>query len=255
MPLLYRGRPLKHWRYVGVYGADVMLCAASVAIGPARQWFWAVWDREAEALLDATRFTPGAVALSEGRARIRGRRVRADLVLEPAGEVVEVASRHGAAHIWTRKLPVRARGTVLAGGRAFAVDAAGLLDESAGYHARRTAWRWSAGVGTAVDGAAVCWNLVEGVHDAPQASERAVWVDGVAREPGPVAFAADLSSVAGDDGAVLAFTAEAERARRDELLVFASEYRQPFGRFAGTLPGGVELAAAFGVMERHDVRW
>ncbi|HSD78419.1 MAG TPA: hypothetical protein VLA98_13490, partial [Solirubrobacteraceae bacterium] len=38
MPLLQRGRPLKRWRYAGVYGEDVMLCAAAVRIGPARQW-------------------------------------------------------------------------------------------------------------------------------------------------------------------------------------------------------------------------
>ena len=45
------------------------------------------------------------------------------------------------------------------------------------------------------------------------------------------------------------------RARRDNLVVFSSDYRQPFGTFTGTLPGGVRLAEGFGVMERHDVRW
>jgi hypothetical protein len=34
-----------------------------------------------------------------------------------------------------------------------------------------------------------------------------------------------------------------------------SDYRQPFGTFAGTLPGGIELAEGYGVMEEHDVRW
>ena len=256
MPLLQHGRPLKRWRYAGVYGEDVMLCAAAVRIGPARQWFWAVWDRRAGALHDATRFAGGAVALPGHDAlRIRARRVRADLALAPAGAPVEVVSRHGAEHIWTRKLPIRARGTVLAGGRAIDVDAAGLIDESAGYHARRTAWSWSAGVGAAADGTPVCWNLVDGVHDAPSASERTVWLDGTPAEPGPVTFAPDLSAIAGADGAALAFVAEAERARHDDLLVLASDYRQPFGHFAGTLPGGTELAWGLGVMERHDVRW
>ena len=31
--------------------------------------------------------------------------------------------------------------------------------------------------------------------------------------------------------------------------------RQPFGTFAGALPGGIELAQGYGVMEEHDVRW
>jgi hypothetical protein len=255
LPLLYRGRPLKRWRYAGIYGERVMLCAAAVRIGMLAQWFWALWDREAGALVEATRFVPGSLAVSGGRVRVRGRRTRIDLVLEPAGEPVEVCSPHGSAHIWTRKLPVRARGTVLVDGRAIDVDARGLVDESAGYHARRTAWSWSAGVGVTADGRDVAWNLVAGVHDAAVASERTVWVDGTALEPGPVTFADDLSAVTGGDGTVLTFAAEAERARSDDLVVVAGEYRQPLGVFTGTLPGGVALASGLGVMERHDVRW
>ena len=38
-------------------------------------------------------------------------------------------------------------------------------------------------------GARVAWNLVDGVHDAPVASERTVWVDGEPREVPPLAFA------------------------------------------------------------------
>ena len=60
---------------------------------------------------------------------------------------------------------------------------------------------------------------------------------------------------AADDGGELHFRAEAERARRDDLKLFVSDYRQPFGTFSGTLPGGVELAEGYGVMEWHDVRW
>ena len=70
------------------------------------------------------------------------------------------------------------------------------------------------------------------------------------REVGPVAFAEGLDAV-GD----LRFAPEAERARRDDLLLVASDYRQPFGTFAGTLPGGMELASGHGVMERHRARW
>jgi hypothetical protein len=233
-----------------------MLCAAAVQIGPLRQWFWAVWDREAGALHEATRFVPGSVALPDARVRLRGRAVQADLVLEPAADAVEVCSAHGDAHIWTRKVPVRARGTMLIGNRAVEVDARGLVDESAGYHARHTAWSWSAGVGITADGRDVWWNLVDGVHDSAAASERTVWVaQGPVAEPAPVAFAPDLTSVAAGDGTALTFTAEAERSRDENLLVFASRYRQPFGRFSGTLPGGIALASGLGVMERHDVRW
>jgi len=244
-------RPLKRWRYVGVYGPDAMLCAADVAIAGLGQQFWAVWDRarlRERTVIRPTR--PRPVSVPDGRLIVRDGDVEIDLTLVDDGEAVEVASPHGRSFIWTRKQPVRARGTVRIAGRAIPVDAPGLIDDSAGYHARNTAWEWSAGGGTSAAGERVVWNLVTGVHDGAQVSERTVWVDGVARAVAPVAFSPALDAVGG-----LRFAEEARRARRDELLVFASDYVQPFGSFAGTLPGGVELRDGFGVMERHTARW
>ena len=238
------GRPLKRWRYVGLYGEELMLCAGSVRIAGLPQSFWATWDRRE--LRERTVFLPGAVRL-DGVVRFRG----ADLAWEPDGEAMEVVSRHGDSYIWTRKQPVRARGTVA--GRE--VELRGLVDDSAGYHARETSWRWCAGVGEGPAGEALAWNLVAGVHDAPSGSERTVWVDGAASEASPVDFAGDLAWVRGEDGSELRFAAEARRARRDDLKLITSDYEQPFGTFAGTLPGGVEVARGWGVMERHEVRW
>ena len=256
MGLVRDRRPLKRWRYAGIYGAELMLCAASVRIAGIPQAFWAVLDRATGELHERTAFTPGLVTVADGRLAVHGRGVDIDLLLTAAGESVEVVSPHGGSYIWTRKDPVRARGTVRVGGRTWTVDAAGLLDASAGYHARVTTWRWSAGVGTDLAGRALTWNLVSGVHDADVLSERTVWVDGVASEVGPVGFPGDLDGITfAESGASLAFTAEAERAQSDDLKLFRSDYRQPFGTFAGTLPGGIELASGFGVMEWHDVRW
>ena len=53
----------------------------------------------------------------------------------------------------------------------------------------------------------------------------------------------------------LRFSAVATRARRENYLVIRSDYEQPFGTFAGELPGAGELHEGWGVMERHDVRW
>jgi hypothetical protein len=186
---------------------------------------------------------------------VRDDDVEVDLRLDPAGEPVATTSAHRGAPIWTRKAPVRAVGTVRIGGRARPVDAPGLEDHSAGWHARHTAWRWAAGAGADEAGRALVWNLVDGIHDAPSGSERRVWVDGVPREVGPVAFDRLLAGVAFAEGGALAFRAEAVRARRDELLLVASDYEAPLGTFSGRLPGGLELARGLGVMERHRARW
>jgi hypothetical protein len=253
MPMVLHGRPRKRWRYVGVYGSRLMLCAGVVQIGPVLQTFWAVWDRERQALRERTRlYRPRPyVRLPTGRVRIEDGTVSVALTVSPA-PAHETVSPAGDAWIWTRKQAlVRFAGRVVLDGEEIAVDALGVIDDSAGYHERETDWEWSAGVGTLVDGRAVGWNLVRGIHDGAVGSERAVWVEGEPPvEVGPVAFAADLSAVGG-----LRFSAEATRSRRDDFGVLRSDYVQPFGTFTGELPGGLVLREGRGVMERHSALW
>src|SRR5947209_11998114 len=132
------GRPLKRWRYVGVFGDEVMACFGVVRIGPLPQAFWALLD--GDGLRERTAFRPAAVDLRDGAVRVRG---LADLTVQPDGETIEVVNAHGTQRIWTRKTPARVRG-ILAGR---AIDAPALVDDSAGYHARETAWEWAAGAG------------------------------------------------------------------------------------------------------------
>jgi hypothetical protein len=258
MRVLHRGRPLKRWRYVGVFGERLMLCAGVAFVAGLPQTWWAVWDRRREALRSRTRFARPLryVSMSDGgHVVIRDGTVRADLVVTP-GAPVETASAHGLAWIWTRKQAgVRVSGRVVVDGEEIRIDDLGCLDESAGYHARSTAWKWSAGVGALTDGRGVGWNLVTGVHDAETRSERTVWIDGQPVETAPVTFASDLSGVTFRDGSALTFAAEATRSRHDDLLLFKSDYVQPFGTFVGTLEGGLELAWGRGGMEHHSVLW
>jgi hypothetical protein len=258
MPFLRAGRPLKAWRYVGLYAEDVMLCVGRVRVAGVPQSFWAVWDREAGVLHERTSFLPGQVTLPDGCAHVRARGVEIDLRVDGAGDAVDVRSPHGAAWIWTRKTPVTVSGTVRVGGRTRQVHGAGLVDDSAGHHARDTAWEWSAGTGTLTDGRSVTWNLVTGVHDGPVVSERSVWVDGRVHAVGPVTFTPALDGVAFAEGGALAFSPEAVRERHDALGPVRSDYVQPFGTFTGSLPaagGALTLATGFGVMERHRARW
>lgn len=252
-------RPLKHWRYVGVYGPELMLCVGAARVGPGRQSFWAVWDRAAGKLHERTRLRRGGLRLGldrPGRVVVADDGVEIDLALDEV-DGVESVCPNGGAYAWTRKQGgVRAHGIVTLDGVAHELDALAVIDDSAGYHARHTAWRWSAGVGRAADDRVVAWNLVEGINDPPQHSERTVWIDGEPAEVGPAAhFASDLSAVATDDGVDLRFAAEAVRERRENLLLIRSSYRQPFGTFAGRLPGGLTLAEGWGVMERHKAVW
>jgi Domain of unknown function (DUF2804), C-terminal len=246
MPLLRRGRPLKRWRYVGLYRPDLMVCVGDARVAGLAQRWWAV------ALPDGTLHEGGrGIELSPGLARVEADGVSVDLSFEES-EGVEVVSPSARAWIWTRKqAPVHAVGRVRVGDRDWAVNGdEAFVDDSAGYHERHTTWRWSAGIGHGAGGERVAWNLVAGVHDAPDTSERTVWVDGVPSEAGPAEFADDLSRV-GD----LRFTPWCAREDHTRRLLFRSDYLQPFGSFEGELPGGVGLAAGFGVMEWHDVWW
>lgn len=265
LPLVHGGRLRKRWRYVGVYGERLMLCAGVVQVGLAGQAFWAVWDRERRVLHERTRLWRGTayVRLPHTGVHVRdgGVAVALGFAADPhAPTPVETVSPvdGGAAWMWTRKSGgVRLRGTVaLPGGERVEMDARGIIDESAGYHPRRTEWSWSAGVGALADGRGVAWNLVSGIHDGPDASERTVWVDGVPAQLPPAAFAPDLSGVScGGDGVRLVFAQEAVRSRSESFGLIRSDYTQPFGTFSGTLGGGLELGDAYGVMERHSALW
>jgi hypothetical protein len=266
MPAWRGMRPLKRWRYVGVYGPDLMVCVGRARVGPGRQSFWAVWDRATQRLRERTRLTGGGVRLGlerPGRVLVVDEGVEIDLALDEVDgveTVCPVGPGAGGAYAWTRKQGgVRARGTVVLDGVVRELDALAVIDDSAGYHARHTEWRWCAGVGRALDGRAVAWNLVAGINDPPRDSERTVWIGGVPAEVGPAArFAHDLSAVRTDDGVDLRFVAEAVRERHENLLLVRSDYRQPFGTFAGALPGPtgpLALAEGWGVMEQHTALW
>lgn len=276
MPLRYGGSWRKQWRYVAAFAEPFHVCAARVQVGVLRQTFWAIVDRERGEILDSTRLRmPGArgevfreragggpapnlgrtkgtglidhIAAGEVRARLR--------VGEGVPWVESICPAEPGAFVWTRKrtdVPVHCH--IRAGDREWKLDARGVEDESAGYHPRHTVWSWSAGVGRTRDGRSVGWNLVSGINDPPERSERSIWIDGEPTEPGPVRFD-ELDAIEFADGARLEFSAEKERRASRNLPIVSYEYRQPFGTFSGTLPGGVELDSGLGVMEFHDAHW
>ena len=257
MPLTSRGIMRKRWRYVGYYGDEVMLCLATVSIGPFRHCFWSIWDREEGRAAGHTQLRPGRpeVAMEGAYVELRAKEATASLVLGPCQPVESICpSGHGWG--WTRKRAgVPIAGRIEAFGRTWTLDGSGVDDESAGYQQRHTDWCWSAGVGIDKGGRVLGWNLVSGINDPITGSERAVWVDGEPSEPAPVTFDGLDSVEFADHGRlVFDFKDKAERRRHDNFGLVKSDYVHRFGTFTGSLDGH-ELSEGSGVMEHHSAVW
>jgi Protein of unknown function (DUF2804) len=259
MPLLLGRRFRKRWRWVGGFAENLIVFAAVVEVGPASMTFWGIWDRARRRLWERTRRGfPGRrreVALSSRSARVRAGSVEFDLELDEGNPIECMCPNGEGGYTWTRKAAgMPARGEVRIGRRTSSFNGLGVEDASAGYHARYTSWKWSAGVGTARDGRAFAWNLVQGINDPPVSSERTIWVAGEPTEPGPVRFQA-LDSIHFENESRLNFSAETQRSHHEGIPLLAkSDYEAPLGTFTGSLMG-LPVESALGVMEAHDAVW
>jgi hypothetical protein len=232
-----------------------MLCVGEVQVGPLPQRFWALAE-PGRPVAERTTIRRGGVRIEGSRATVDARDVRIAVEVDEDGGVESVHPSGRDGYVWTRKQAgVPARAVVRVGRRAFSLSCPAVIDDTAGYHERRTRWKWSVGVGRGPGGERIGWNLVAGVNDSEKDSERAIWIDGTAIEPRPVTFADDLSRIEFAEGGELRFSEWSAREDRTNVLLVRSSYRQPFGTFSGSLPGGVQLSEGFGVMEEHDVRW
>src|SRR5688500_19528137 len=66
MPRWQARRPLKRWRYVGVYGPEIQLCVGEARIGPAPVRWWAIAE-PGRPLVEGSR----GIALEPSAARVR----------------------------------------------------------------------------------------------------------------------------------------------------------------------------------------
>ena len=166
MPAWRGGRPLKRWRYVGVYTPRVMLCVGDARIGPVPQRWWAVALPGGE-LRERTTFGRGGVAVAGSGVRVEARGVRIELELDesPGIEIVSPiessatgigasVDRTGSSdhatrpYIWTRKQAcVPVRGFVELEGTRLPVDGDGaFIDDSVspsgrkGWSSCRSVW-------------------------------------------------------------------------------------------------------------------
>lgn len=259
MPLLLGRRFRKRWRWVGAFAENLIAFAAIVGVGPSSMTFWGIWDRERRRLWERSRrgapWRRPEVAMRGRAVHVRAGSIEFDLELGEGTPIECMCPNGEGGYTWTRKaagMPVR--GEVRIGRRTNKLDGLGVEDDSAGYHARYTSWKWSAGVGTGRDGRSFAWNLVSGINDPPSASERTIWLAGKPTEPGPVSFQG-LDTIHFEDESRLSFNAETQRTHHEGIPLLArSDYEAPLGTFSGTLMG-LSVESALGVMEAHDAVW
>ena len=258
MAPLRGARPLKRWRYVAAFSDELMLCAATAAVGPARSSWWAVWDRRRGTLHERTRLAgPALVRFDHGGACACATAVSRSTSSIDEGCAVESLNAHGNGYVWTRKQAARAvRGRVVVDGRELALDGprrrrrhrrlprardrvvvvGGRRPRSRrrarGLERRRRRQRRTA-----------CQRALRvGRRRLRTRSARCASRPTCRPSTSPRATACD-------------FAAEAVRERHDHLVVVRSDYRQPFGTFAGSLPGVGPVSGGLGVMEHHVARW
>lgn len=281
----------KRWQWFSVAGEAIAVGGAIVDAGPFGTVFcWAV-DREREELVaDASRLVPTPLLAvsdrpAEGdvasvrlgrrplaidrreaavgvRGSVGGLSLELELETRPSEAVTAICpvdgGHPGAVNVTQKELAGRVRGTVVVDGdRHTITDGVGLLDYTHGILGRETRWRWGFCVG--VDGGdPYGFNLVADHNDG---LENAIWVDGRPRGVGaatvdrPGEGRDDPWRVHTDDGVVDAtLSVEGERLEKAAVGPFASQYRQPAGRWTGRV-GDREIDGRYGVAESHYAKW
>ena len=236
-----------------------MACAARVQIGPARpDLLGAAPARRGRAR--AARAHPPAAPPRRGRAARRSARAAcppgarsrsaasssSSSSSEDAG--IEALCPHGRSEVWTRKQagiagPRHARPRRRPGPR----DRGARGDRRHGRLPRardRVALERRRGRATSTGRRAGLEPRAAASTTRRAGSERAVWVDGVpARGGAGRASPPDLAAIRCEDGSSCCFTAEAERSRRDNLLILAQRLPRAVRHASpARCPAAIELA-------------
>ena len=271
MSLLRGARPLKRWRYVGVFCEQLMACAAhradrpgaSVLLGAVPAASGRAARAHAPAAARAARSScaarrRGAGGSQPGLLRIRDRGVELDLTLEEEAGV-EARCPHGRARCGRASRPASPRSGTLAldggaptSGRRARGDRRHRRPPRAPHRValerRRRAERRRQRAG------------VEPRQRRQRPAER-LRARGVGRRRAARGGAGELrdgplDAIRATTAASCASTPRRERSRSDEPAArAAATTARRSARFSGTLPGGVALAHGLGVMEHHRARW
>lgn len=130
---------------------------------------------------------------------------------------------------------------------------------------RETAWNWASLAGSSESGETIGLNLATGINESG-VSENGLWVDGQLSLPGQAQFVFDRYGrekpwqVRTRDARVaLAFEPEGCRSERINAGVIASNFRQFYGVFSGTVQDATgrdyHLKGVPGFCEDHYAKW
>ncbi|MBN2282779.1 MAG: DUF2804 domain-containing protein [Deltaproteobacteria bacterium] len=286
----------KRWQYLGVCNERLICGIAVVSLGYLGQMFAYVYERAKGELREHESIRPLGIGIridgssASGRARFRGGRTqvdmtdakefillkadiegrfKADLKFERYRESLNLVSRVGLAgfNYTTKESGMPVEGTVVLDGRSYGIeraDSSGVLDYTLGLLSRRTFWNWASGGGFDAGGKRVGFNLVQGVNETGY-TENVFWVDGRMVKTDTVDFRYDDLdlmkpwTLLSRDGKInLVFYPEGERKKNVNLGFLMSRFRQPFGRFEGTLGDGGQVyrvRSAWGFTEEHEAKW
>lgn len=266
----------KTWQYLAIVSEEAFLSTAVVHLGYLGLVFVMAYDRKTGERKDFEALTPLGVGmyvplipeaeaatawLPQGIVRIdSGARTMRMSLPKLTAEAICASSQPWDAY-WkigmfgydrtAKHAGFKTQGFLKMGDRHLSLNGHGVLDWTRAVMARETSWRWSAGMGRAGD-RLIAWNLRQGLSD-PDEVENAIWIDGVPHAAGHCKLEPGETWKVGAWDLDLAFTPDGERTQNLDMLLLASRYRQPFGRFHGTFEG--MPLEGYGVVEDHWARW
>jgi hypothetical protein len=266
----------KTWQYIALASDEAFVSAAVVNLGYAGLTFATAYDRQTGLEASFERLVPfatrmrvaeglsvGETAFTGIRARMRLDNTAGRLALDLPG--LRVEARFAQVEPWHATWPIGKKGgnetlkqmgfacegTLRMGSRELRLDGHGMRDWTRGRPARQTAWLWSAGTARAGE-RLIAWNFRTGFDD-PLQLENAIWVDGRPHHPGTAQIEPGPSWRITCAGLDLHFEPQGMRREDKNLVLVASRYQQPWGRYHGTFEG--QPLTGYGVVEDHWARW
>ena len=138
------------------------------------------------------------------------------------------------------------------------------VDWSAGFMRRETNWHWASLSCYLDDGRRLGFNFASGVNETGF-SENALWLDGDIHHIDMIDFKFDRYNesanwqLSSNDGSIeLTFNMQGKRAQKMNLILIASNFRQFFGRFNGSIQlkhETIQLTNSWGLVEDHYAKW